>query len=97
MGKIDLIAGEPLGALVEALVLVRFHHDPSGRWSRISGDIPNELAEPVLRALRRIGDELSHAAKSNGVASERTPEQIMADAFVELYRRIDQVLIRKGF
>lgn len=56
---------------------------------RIRGTLPPPLADPLVRALSSIEDELLQIDLTGGVgAMDRTPEQRRADAFLELVVRI---------
>ena len=83
-----MIAGESLDPLVRAVVLFRFRRNPSGTY-RVDGTLPSALADPFLRALDRVEEDLLQIDLEGGHgAIGRTPEQRRADAFFDLIERV---------
>jgi len=84
------VAGEPLDTLIEALHQVRLTPARHGMTS-FSMHLESRLADPFVRALRRVEAELMlDDADRIGRESweDRTYEQRAADAFVALALRV---------
>lgn len=82
----DLVAGEPRAALREALASIQTQRRPDGDLE-VSGDIPPEAAEPLVRALGRVAQELRDDDERRGV-EVRDGGRLQADAFVALLLRV---------
>ena len=82
----DLVAGEPRAALREALASIRTERRADGDLE-ISGDVPPDLAEPLMRALERVAQELRDDDERRG-AEVRDGGRLQADAFVALLLRV---------
>lgn len=87
----QLIAGEPVEALVSALQQFTFKRKPNG-MVHFNVRLEPALARPFRRALMRIEAELlvDDADQLRGTTpmEERTPEQRSTDAIVALAQRI---------
>jgi hypothetical protein len=91
MAKPDLIAGVSRDTLIRALLLIRFRRTPSG-MCRIRGTLPPFLANPLVRALDRVEEDLLQIDLEGGQgAMDRTSEQRRADALLELVIRVDGI------
>jgi hypothetical protein len=86
VGEPDLVAGEPRAVLREALASIRTRRLPDGTLD-LAGDIPAELAQPLLRALERVAAELTADDERRG-AEVRAGGRLQADAFVALLLRV---------
>jgi len=82
----DLVAGEPRALLRDALASIRTDRLPDGSLD-LSGDIPAELAQPLLRALDRVSAELTADDERRG-GEVRAGGRLQADAFVALLLRV---------
>jgi hypothetical protein len=82
----DLVAGEPRATLREALASIRTLRRPDGSLD-LAGDIPAELAQPLLRALDRVAAELTADDERRG-GEVRAGGRLQADAFVALLLRV---------
>ena len=82
----DLVAGEPRATLREALASIRTERRADGDLE-ISGDVPPDLAEPLMRALERVAQELRDDDERRG-AEVRDGGRLQADAFVALLLRV---------
>ena len=82
----DLVAGEPRATLREALASIRTERRADGDLE-ISGDVPPDLAEPLMRALERVAQELRDDDERRGV-EVRDGGRLQADAFVALLLRV---------
>lgn len=82
----ELVAGEPRGVLREALASIRTQRLPDGTLD-LTGDIPAELARPLLRALDRVAAELTADDERRG-GEVRAGGRLQADAFVALLLRV---------
>jgi hypothetical protein len=82
----DLVAGEPRAILREALASIRTERLPDGSLD-LAGDISAELAEPLVRALERVAQELRDDDERRG-AEVRAGGRLQADAFVALLLRV---------
>ncbi|MCD2197009.1 hypothetical protein LQ327_26920 [Actinomycetospora endophytica] len=82
----DLVAGEPRGVLREALASIHTQRRSDGDLE-ISGEVPPDLAEPLVRALERVVQELRDDDERRG-AEARDGGQLQADAFVALLLRV---------
>lgn len=82
----DLVAGEPRRVLRRAL-----SHLSTGRRAdgslELLGDVPPDLADPLVRAMGRVADELRADDERRGVAP-RSGGRLTADAFVALLLRV---------
>lgn len=86
----QLVEGEPLGLLAEALLHVDLQEDPDGMWS-LTSRLEPDIGDPFVRALMRVEARLmlEDADQLGGpVAEHRTHEQRAADALVILVRSI---------
>jgi hypothetical protein len=72
--------------LRDALAAVRTRRRDDGHLE-LTGDIAPELAEPLLRAMERLGAELVDDDERRG-ADVRTGARLQADAFVALLLRV---------
>ena len=72
--------------LREALASIRTQRRPDGSLD-LAGDIAAEHAEPLLRALGRVSDELAADDERRGV-EVRSGGRLQADAFVALLLRV---------
>jgi hypothetical protein len=82
----DLVAGEPRTTLRDALASIRTERLPDGSLD-LSGDIPAELAQPLVRALDRVAAELIADDERRG-GEVRAGGRLQADAFVALLLRV---------
>jgi hypothetical protein len=82
----DLVAGEPRATLRDALASIRTERLPDGSLD-LSGDIPAQLAQPLLRALDRVAAELTADDERRG-GELRVGGRLQADAFVALLLRV---------
>ena len=82
----DLVAGEPRAVLREALASIRTERLPDGSLD-LAGEISAELAEPLVRALERVAQELRDDDERRGVEA-RAGGRLQADAFVALLLRV---------
>lgn len=82
----DLVAGEPRATLREALARIHTERRPDGDLE-VSGEVPPELAEPLVRALDRVAQQLRDDDERRGV-EVRDGGRLQADAFVALLLRV---------
>ena len=82
----DLIAGEPRAVLREALASIHTERRADGDLE-INGEVPPDLAEPLIRALDRVAQELRDDDERRG-AEARDGGRLQADAFVALLLRV---------
>jgi hypothetical protein len=91
----ELVAGEPVRALMEALVQCMPTQIDDG-WYRIDVELDAPTGDPLARALMRVEAEmLLHDADSIGSGAGgrlRDPDQRRADAFVELTHRVYEAI-----
>ena len=91
MKSTDLIVGESRDLLLQAVLLLRFRRNRVGLYD-VSGTLPAVLAEPFIRALDRVEEELEAIDREGADgAMDRTPRQRRADAFVDLIDRVLEV------
>jgi hypothetical protein len=87
----DLLGGEPRELLRRAITCITMTKGPGGEGI-LSGELPQELAEPFARALMRIEAELLlhdvdlFTARSGEI---RTQSERRADAFTAMILRLD--------
>ena len=87
----DRVGGEPRELLRRAIACITMTKGPAGEGI-LSGQLPQELAEPFTRALMRIEAELLiHDADLFTTTSgeSRTQSERRADAFVAMILRLD--------
>jgi hypothetical protein len=82
----DLVAGEPRRVLRRALAHLRTQRQDDGTLELL-GEVPPELADPLMRALERVADELSADDERRGEVP-RSGGRLHADAFVALLLRV---------
>ena len=85
------VAGEPLSQLLRALPYFNVRKVDE-RCSELSAEMPDEVANPFLRALDRVEEELRaldhHLARLTGRTPPREDGQRGMDALVILVHRI---------
>jgi hypothetical protein len=90
-----LVAGEPVHALLAALVQFDLQRAPNGRLN-MSCDLDGPTGAPLARALMRVEAELLLSDAERVVPGVgppiRTPDQRRADAFVALVCRVEDAL-----
>jgi len=93
----QLVAGEPVHALVEALVQCIPTQSDNGAC-HVEGDLDASTGAPLARALMRVEAEmLLRDAEMIGTSTcppVRKPAQRRADAFVELALRVQRAITR---
>jgi hypothetical protein len=82
----DLVAGEPRAILREALAHMSTQRNDDGSLELV-GEVPPELADPLVRALERVADELRADDEGRGVRP-RTGGHLHADALIALLLRV---------
>jgi len=82
----DLVAGEARAVLRDALSHLTTRDDEDGALELV-GDVPPDLAAPLVRALRRVAAELRADDERRGVAPRRGG-RLNADAFMALFLRV---------
>lgn len=84
----DLVMGEPRGVLREAMLglATRRRRTPGGGLE-FEGEIPKHLADPFVRALDRVGDEIQADDRRRGGAVREGPV-LHAAAFMALLLRV---------
>jgi hypothetical protein len=90
----ETVAGELLDELVDAAAFIRIQ-PVRGGWSKVSADLPEAVAAPFLRALRRVETDLvieDALQSAGGRPIERSAERRSADAFVVLMQRISSAV-----
>ncbi len=86
----DLVAGEARSDLREALSVLRTRRLDDGSLE-LSGEIPERLAEPLVRAMSWVQDELrlDDAARAvHGGPEPRAEGHLRADALMALILRV---------
>jgi hypothetical protein len=88
--NMDLLGGEPRELLRRAIACITMTKGPGGEGI-LSGELPQELAEPFARALMRIEAELLlHVDLFTARSGEiRTQSERRADAFTAMILRLD--------
>ncbi|MDD7933564.1 hypothetical protein [Actinomycetospora straminea] len=82
----DLVAGEPRAVLRDALAhLSTTRHDDGS--VELVGEVPPELADPLVRALERVADELRADDERRG-AAPRSGGRLHADTLIALLLRV---------
>jgi len=82
----ELVAGEPRNVLREAFAHMSTTRHEDGSLELV-GDVPPELAEPLVRALERVADELRADDAGRGVVP-RSGGRLHADALIALLLRV---------
>lgn len=82
----DLVAGEPRRVLRRALAHLSTQRRDDGSLELL-GDVPPELADPLLRAMSRVTEELAADDERRG-GVPRSGGRLHADAFVALLLRV---------
>ncbi|MHC1560079.1 hypothetical protein ACR9E3_14075 [Actinomycetospora sp. C-140] len=82
----DLVAGEPRRVLRRALSHLSTQRRDDGSLELL-GDVPPELADPLVRAMGRIGEELAADDERRGEVP-RSGGRLQADAFLALLLRV---------
>jgi len=82
----DLVAGEPRSVLREALAHMSTQRNDDGSLELV-GDVPPELADPLVRALESVADELRADDAGRGV-TPRSGGRLHADALIALLLRV---------
>lgn len=82
----DLVAGEPRRVLRRALAQLSTQRREDGSLELL-GDVPPALADPLLRAMSRVSEELVADDERRGEAP-RSGGRLHADAFVALLLRV---------
>lgn len=82
----DLVAGEPRTVLREAFAHMSTQRNHDGSLELV-GEVPPELADPMVRALERVADELRADDETRGVRP-RNGGRLHADALIALLLRV---------
>ena len=82
----DLVAGESRKVLREALAHLSTERHDDGSLELV-GEVPPDLADPLVRALERVADELQDDDVRRG-ERPRSGGRLHADAFVALLLRV---------
>lgn len=82
----DLVAGESRRVLRTALAQLSTQRRDDGSLELL-GEVPPELADPLVRAVRRVADELVAEDERRGEVP-RSGGRLNADAFVALLLRV---------
>ncbi|GAA4787417.1 hypothetical protein GCM10023200_22030 [Actinomycetospora chlora] len=82
----DLVAGESRRELRRALSHLRTQRQDDGTLELL-GEVPPGLADPLMRALERVADELAADDERRGEVP-RSGGRLNADAFVALLLRV---------
>lgn len=82
----DLVAGEPRRALRKALAHLSTQRREDGSLELL-GEVPPELADPLVRAIERVAGELVADDERRGEVP-RSGGRLQADAFVALLLRV---------
>lgn len=82
----DLVAGEPRKLLRRALAHLSTQRRDDGSLELL-GDVPPDLADPLVRAMGRVTEELRTDDERRG-AEPRSGGRLQADAFVALLLRV---------
>ncbi|MEJ2885665.1 DUF222 domain-containing protein [Actinomycetospora aeridis] len=82
----DLVAGEPRRVLRQALLHISTSRNEDGSLELI-GEVPPELADPLVRALERVAEEFVADDERRGVVP-RSGGRLHADALVALVLRV---------
>jgi len=88
----DQVGGEPRELLLQAMACITMTKDPEG-GGILSGQLPQDLAEPFTRALMRIEAELllnDADVFTAPIGELRTHSERRADALVEMVLRLDR-------
>jgi hypothetical protein len=82
----DLVAGEPRRVLRQALSHLSTTRNDDGSLELL-GEVPPELADPLVRAMERVAEELMTDDERRGEVP-RTSGRLTADAFLALLLRV---------
>jgi hypothetical protein len=82
----DLVAGEPRRVLRRALAHLSTQRRDDGSLELL-GEVPPELADPLVRAMQRVAGELVADDERRGEVP-RSGGRLHADAFVALLLRV---------
>jgi hypothetical protein len=82
----DLVAGEPRKLLRRALAHLSTQRRDDGSLELL-GEVPPDLADPLVRAIGRVTEELRADDERRG-AEPRSGGRLQADAFVALLLRV---------
>jgi hypothetical protein len=86
MADDDLVAGESRRVLRRALASLSTQRRDDGTLELL-GEVPPGLADPLMRALERVADELRADDERRGEVA-RSGGRLHADAFVALLLRV---------
>ena len=93
----QLLAGEPVRALVKAFVQCIPTQIDNGAY-HVEGDLDASTGAPLARALMRVEAEMllrdADIVGSSSYTPIRKPAQRRADAFVEVARRVQRAITR---
>lgn len=82
----DLVAGEPRRVLRKALAHLSTQRRDDGSLELL-GEVPPDLADPLVRAIERVAGELVADDERRGEVP-RSGGRLQADAFVALLLRV---------